>query len=112
MTPGRAFVFFIFIVGAIGTVVTGSSFYVRMLYIGFLLIALAWLMTRLSLSGIKVERRARSLRGTVGDIFEEQFEISNSSRIPKLWLEVVNETPVPNASGSRVLTLLRARQKR
>jgi uncharacterized protein (DUF58 family) len=83
-----------------------------MLYIGFLLIALAWLMTRLSLSGIKVERRARSLRGTVGDIFEEQFEISNSSRIPKLWLEVVNETPVPNASGSRVLTLLRARQKR
>ena len=112
MTPGRAFVFFIFIVGAIGTVVTGSNFYIRMLYIGFLLIVLAWLMTRLSLSGIKVERRARSLRGTVGDIFEEQYEISNSSRIPKLWLEVVNETSIPNASGSRVLTLLRGRQKR
>ena len=112
MTPGRVFVFFIFIVGAIGTVVNGSSFYVRMFYIGLFLILLAWLVMRYSLTGIKVERRARSLRGTVGDIFEEHYEIMNTSRIPKLWLEVVNETSVPNASGSRVLTLLRGRQKR
>jgi uncharacterized protein (DUF58 family) len=112
VTPGRIFVFFILVIGAIGTVVNGSAFYVRMLYIGFLLIALAWLMTRYSLRGITIDRRARSLRGTVGDIFEEHYEIINTSRIPKLWLEVVNETPIPNASGSRVLTLLRGRQKR
>jgi uncharacterized protein (DUF58 family) len=112
VTPGRVFVFSILIIGAIGTVVSGSTFYVRMLYIGFLLIALAWLMTRLSLRGIKIERRARALRGTVGDIFEEHYEIINSTKLPKLWLEVVNETTIPNASGSRVLTLLRGRQKR
>lgn len=112
MTPGRVFVLFIFIIGAIGTVVNGANFYIRMFYIGLLLIVLAWLMTILSLRGVKVERRARSLRGTVGDIFEEHYEIINTSKIPKLWLEVANETSVPNASGSRVLTLLRGRQKR
>ena len=112
MTPGRVFVLLILGIGAIGTAVNGAGFYVRILYIGFLLIALAWLMTTLSLRGIKVERRARAMRGTVGDIFEEHYEITNTSKMPKLWLEVVNETSIPHASGSRVLTLLRGRQKR
>jgi len=48
----------------------------------------------------------------VGDIFEEHFEISNTSRVPKLWLEVANESGIPHATGSRVLTFVRARQKR
>jgi len=112
VTPGRVFVLLILGIGAIGTAVNGAGFYVRILYIGFLLIALAWLMTTLSLRGIKVERRARAMRGTVGDIFEEHYEITNTSKMPKLWLEVVNETSIPHASGSRVLTLLRGRQKR
>ena len=112
MTPGRTFVLLILAVGAAGTVVSGSALYLRMLYLGLLLLVLAWISTMLSLRGVKVERQARSLRGSVGDIFEEHFEISNSSRLPKLWLEVANETSVPNATGSRVITFLRGRQKR
>ena len=84
----------------------------RLLYLGALLLVLAWLLTALSLRGIVVERRARSLRAGVGDVFEEHFEIANNSRITKLWLEVANETKIPNATGSRVVTLLRGRQKR
>jgi uncharacterized protein (DUF58 family) len=99
-------------VGAIGTLVSGAAVYVRLLYLSVLLLVLAWLLTVPSLRGIKVERQARSLRASVGDIFEEHFEISNASRLPKLWLEVANETPIPHATGSRVLTFLRARQKR
>ena len=50
-------------------------------------------MTALSLRGIKVDRQARCLRGSVGDIFEEHFEIFNTKAVtPKLWLEVANET--------------------
>jgi uncharacterized protein (DUF58 family) len=85
---------------------------VRLLYLGTLLILIAWLLTAFSLRGIKVERQARSLRASVGDIFEEHFEVSNTSRIPKLWLEVANETTIPHATGSRVLTFLRGKQKR
>lgn len=112
MTPGRIFVLFILLIGGIGTAVNGADFYVRLLYLGALLLLLAWLLTFLSLRGITVERRARSHRAAVGDVFEEHFEISNDSRITKFWLEVYNETKIPYAAGSRVLTLLRGRQKR
>ena len=112
MTAGRVFVLLLLAVGAIGTVVNGGTVYIRLLYVSALLIIIAWLLTVFSLRGIKVERQARSLRASVGDIFEEHFEISNASRIPKLWLEVVNESDMPHATGSRVLTFLRAKQKR
>ena len=95
-----------------GTAVNGGTIYVRLLYLGGLLIVSAWLLTALSLRGIKVERTARTQRGSVGDIFEEHFEISNTSRFPKLWLEISNESNIPNATGSRILTFLRGKQKR
>jgi uncharacterized protein (DUF58 family) len=112
VTPGRIFVLLILAVGAVGTAVNGGTIYVRLLYLSGLLIIAAWLLTALSLRGLKVERHARSQRGTVGDIFEEHYEISNTSKIPKLWLEVANQTNIPNATGSRVLTFLRGKQKR
>ena len=92
--------------------VNGAIHYVRLLYLGVLLLVLAWLLTILSLRGIRVERRSRSLRAGVGDVFEEHFDIINDSRITKLWLEVANETKIPNATGSRIITILRGRQKR
>jgi len=112
VTPGRVFVLLIIIVGGVGTAVNGADFYVRLLYLGALLLVLAWLLTALSLRGVTAERRARANRAAVGDVFEEHFEISNNSRLTKFWLEVYNETTIPHASGSRVLTILRGRQKR
>ena len=91
------------VAGAVGTAVTGSTLYVRLLYLSILLIVIAWLLSIPTLRGIRVERSARSLRAGVGDIFEEHFEISNASRIPKLWLEVVNEAPIPNATAAVTL---------
>jgi uncharacterized protein (DUF58 family) len=99
-------------VGGIGALVDGADYFVRLLYLGLLLLLLAWLLTALSLRGVSLERRARSSRAGVGDVFEEHFDIANNSRIMKLWLEVANETKIPNATGSRILTLLRGRQKR
>ncbi len=112
MTPGRIFVLLVLAVGAVGTAVNGGAIYVKLLYLGGLLIILAWLLTIFSLRGIKVERTARSQRGTVGDIFEEHFEVSNMSRLPKLWLAVANGSNLPYTTGSRILTLLRGKQKR
>ena len=92
--------------------VNGAVYYVRLLYLGILLLLIAWLLTILSLRGVTVERRARSSRAGVGDVFEEHFEVVNNSRVTKLWLEVANESKIPNATGSRIVTLLRGRQKR
>jgi len=92
--------------------VNGAVIYVRLLYLGVSLLLLAVLLALTSLHGIQVSRRSRSSRAEVGDVFEEHFDIVNNSRITKLWLEVSNETTIPNASGSRVLTILHGRQKR
>jgi len=112
VTPGRIFVLLILAVGAIGTMVNGAVFYIRLLYLGSLLIIVAGVLRMISLNGIKVQRQGRSLRASVGDIFEEHFEVWNASKLPKLWLEVSNESSIPNATGSRLITLLRAGQKR
>jgi uncharacterized protein (DUF58 family) len=112
VTPGRILVILLLLVGGVGTAVTGGIVYVRLLYLSGLLILIAWLSSVVALRGIRVERQARSLRASVGDIFEEHFEISNTSQIPKLWLEVANESSMPFATGSRILTFLRAKQKR
>ena len=94
MTPGRIFVLIMLLVGGVGTAVNGGTVYIRLLYLSALLLVIAWLLTAFSLRGVKIERQARSLRASAGDIFEEHFEISNTSRVPKLWLEVANETTI------------------
>jgi len=110
--PGRIFVLLILIVGGVGSFVNGAALYTRTLYLGIVLVVLAWLLSAFSLRGIQVERRSRTLRAAVGDVFEEHYEVHNTSIIPKLWLEVANETSIPHSSGSRILTLIRGRQKR
>jgi uncharacterized protein (DUF58 family) len=52
------------------------------------------------------------LRASVGDIFEEHFDVANAGRLMVLWLEVFNQTPLPGAAGSRILTSIGGRQKR
>ena len=59
---------------------------------------------------MRIERFSDARRGSVGDIFKERFDISNGSHLSALWVEVKNATPI-SASGSRLLTTLRARQK-
>jgi uncharacterized protein (DUF58 family) len=112
VTPGRILVFLILGVGAVGTLVNGGAVYIRLLYLGGLLILTSALLTSLAMRGIRVVRHARALRGSVGDIFEEHFEISNDSLLPKLWLEIANESNIPHSTGSRVLTFIRPHQKR
>jgi uncharacterized protein (DUF58 family) len=93
-------------------VVTGSNLYYRLAYLWLFVIAGSWLMSRLSLRGVSFRRAARSLRAQVGQIFEERFEIYNASRLPRLWLEVQDNSPLPGSRGSQVLSSIEARESR
>jgi uncharacterized protein (DUF58 family) len=109
---GRILFAILFVVGAIGVAVTGTQMYTRLLVSSTILVVIAWFWARTSLNGLKITRNARSLKASVGDFLEENFEIVNTSRLPHLWIEVYNETQLPAATGSRVLTLLNGRQRR
>lgn len=99
-------------VGALGMAATGHVLYVRLTYLSLLTLVSAWVWARLSLRGVRLQRRARSLRASVGDIFEETFEVANTSRWPRLFLEIENLSPLPQAAGSRLVTLLSAGETR
>jgi len=96
----------------VGLVVTGSPLYFRLSSLWGIVLVGSWVWTRVALRGVDVERRARTLRAQVGDIFEERFRIRNAGRLPRLWLEVDDQSILPGTHGSRVLSTVRGRQGR
>ncbi len=109
---GRVLFALLFLVGVFGMATTGVELYVRLVYLSVLLLAGAWVWARLSLRGVSVSRRARSLRANMGDIFEENFEVQNNGSMPRLYLEVINHSTLPRAAGSRLLTWVGGHQSR
>lgn len=112
MKTGRIFVALLFMIGAAGTLVTGADIYSRFLYLGILLGAGSWVWTRWAAGGLRLSRTARMQRANVGDFFEERFEVVNGSHVLAPWIEVFNQSTIPYASGSRLLTLVSGREKR
>lgn len=107
------FLFFLLLIaGIFGMVITGVSLYVRLAYMGAILLLLTWLWTQISLWNMSIYRRARSLRASVGDIFEETFEVVNEGLYPRLFVEVQNKTRLQYSSGSRLLTWIGSGESR
>jgi len=100
------------LIGLVGWAVTGLYIYARLVYLGVLSIAGAGIWAILSMRGVKFQRKTRSLRASMGDILEENIEVRNDSWPGTPWLEVFNQSPLPMAAGSRLLTRLSVHQRR
>lgn len=70
-----------------------------------IVLAIAWLWNRLSLSGIGFERHLMVDRVNVGENVSEEITLTNHSRIPKLWIEVVDRSNLPGHLAERVVSL-------
>jgi uncharacterized protein (DUF58 family) len=105
-------VFILFIFSLLAGAVTGGNIFYRLSYLWVFLFLGGWLWARISLQGVNIKRSARSLRAQVGQIFEERFDVQNTNRLPRLWLEIRDESDLPGSRGSRVLTLIRGREGR
>jgi uncharacterized protein (DUF58 family) len=90
---------------------TGHSIAYSLAYLltGILLLSYFW--ARSSVGGIHLRRYTQSRRSQVGQFAEEQFEMSNRSMWPKLWIEVEDFSSLPwHDAASRVVSSL-ARQR-
>ncbi|MGE5224602.1 MAG: DUF58 domain-containing protein, partial [Omnitrophica WOR_2 bacterium] len=96
----------------IAGVATGGQIYYRLSYFWGLLFFGSWIWSFISLRGVRLSRTARAQRAQVGQIFEERYEIDNESRFLRLWVEVRNESPLPESGGSQVLSLIGGKQRR
>ncbi len=112
MRSGQILLALLLLIGVLGVALTGAVIYSRFIYLSIFLEAGSWLWTRWALSGLQLKRIARMQRANVGDIFEEHFELLNNSRILAPWVEIFNQTNIPYAAGSRLLTMALAKQKR
>lgn len=77
----------------------GEAFRMRLLFaLDYALIALmifAFVWAKLSLRYLEVTRKGSTERSQVGDTYEEVLNIRNTGILPKLWLEVRDQSELP-----------------
>lgn len=100
-------IFLLWFVVLIFALSTGRELAFSLLYFisGAILLALWWSWA--NLRGLQVRRVTRQQRTQVGRYFEEGLELSNNSRWPKLWVEVLDFSDLPGHMVSRVVNSLR-----
>lgn len=89
-----------------------SIVYRRLAVMIGLVLAFSWLWTMLSIRQISVKRMARVFRMQLGQLFEERFEVSNTSRWVRVWFEIIDGSGLPGNAGSRVLSMIGPRRNR
>lgn len=112
MTTGARIVLVLFVVCVLVGAATGVTLYYRLAYVWGFLLGGSWLWSWLSLRGVRLVRRPRSTRAQMGQIFEERFEIDNPNRLPRLWIEVRDESALPGTQASRLFPLVESRRGR
>ena len=85
---------------------TGRAFFFNLAYLlgGLLLISLLWSLTAVRWIGINRKTRAR--RAQVGRNLDEVFTVQNRAILPKLWLEIRDESDLPGHRASHVVPAL------
>lgn len=88
---------------------TGRAFFFNLAYLlgGLLFISLLWSL--LSVRWIGISRKTRARRAQVGRSLDEVFIVQNRALLPKLWLEVRDESDLPEHRASHVVPALGTR---
>ena len=85
---------------ATGNPLLEQLFFVLM---GTLVISFVW--SRMNLLGVQVRRETRTHRTQVGDTAEELFAVRNTSPLPKIWLEVGDQSTLPGHQASQAFSM-------
>ena len=71
------------------------------------ILVICWIWSRVSLSGISVQRHLSADRAQVGQSLAETLAIQNGSRIGKLWVELLDHSTLPGHDPGRVVSVPR-----
>ncbi len=84
---------------------TGLPFLFYLLYLAILVIGGSYVVVRLGLTDLEAGYAVSQLHGHVGDPLRVTYTLRNTSRLPKLWLEIHNPTTLPGGLPGRALSL-------
>lgn len=103
MNAPKAFVALIFLLFLAFT--SGFDLIYRLAYAIGLVLILAYFWTRANLNGLLLRRHTRGNRWQVGQLLEERFTIENHSLLPKIWLQLADESTLPGHKVSAVVNV-------
>ncbi|HEY9077120.1 MAG TPA: DUF58 domain-containing protein [Anaerolineaceae bacterium] len=95
-----------------GAILTDSILFYRLVYLTGGILVVSFLWSLFAVAKLSVRRSERVHRHQVGQVFEERFEINNRFPFFRLWIEVLDQCPLPGKAGSRVLSWIGGNQKR
>jgi uncharacterized protein (DUF58 family) len=84
---------------------TGLPFLFYLVYLGIFVVGGSYVLTRLGLSDLEAGYAVNQLSGHVGDRLRVTYTLRNTSRIPKLWVEIHNPTSLPAGLPGRAIPL-------
>jgi uncharacterized protein (DUF58 family) len=80
-------------------------------YLLAILLGVSFVWTWFSIRALRLIRVTRSRRAQVGRAMEERFAVINTSRVPKLWLEVLDDSDLPAHRASHIVRRLKGRRR-
>jgi len=100
------------IVCLIGALVSGREMFYQLTYVitATIVLSLFWAWT--GVGWLRLSRHTRVRRAQVGRPLEERLSVRNTGRLPKLWLEIRDESNLPGHRASFVISNLAPRAER
>jgi uncharacterized protein (DUF58 family) len=92
--------------------VTGRSMFYNLVYLIGMALALSLIWSWAGISSVRIARRTRSRRSSVGKLAEESFTVANTGFLPKVWLEIRDHSTLPVHRVSQVLNALPPKRRR
>ncbi len=101
----------VWVISLVAALSTGRDLLFNTLYLISIVLVASFAWAWLNINRVGLSRYTRARRSQVGRLAEEQFELTNRSRLPKLWLEVRDHSTLPGHYPSRVVASLGGRKK-
>ena len=84
---------------------TGAPFLFFLVYLGIIVVGGSYVVTRFGLADLEAGYVLDRLHAQAGDILRASYTVRNTSRLPKLWLEVHNPTTLPVGLPGQAITI-------
>jgi uncharacterized protein (DUF58 family) len=94
------------ILSLIGALVTGRDMFYQLTYAIVLMLALSLFWAWTGVGWLRFFRKTHLRHAQVGQPLEERLAVRNTSRLPKLWLEVNDESNLPGHHAGFVVSNL------
>lgn len=102
----RTVVLLLGLIALLGGLLTGRDLMFNLAYLLGVLLILSFLWAWINIRTVHLSRVTRTRRTQVGRPLEERFAVRNTSRVPKLWLEVRDYSTLPGHFSSYVVSNL------